>query len=70
MRDTGAGAQCLQVFESVGAEVLTQAYFYEFAFTYLAQIAARVKDACPDTPLIGFSKGNDDNPLSGVTYLC
>lgn len=54
-----AGAQCLQVFESVGAEVLTQAHFYEFAFTYLAQIAARVKDACPDTPLIGFSKGTD-----------
>ncbi|TYZ66656.1 hypothetical protein PybrP1_007474 [[Pythium] brassicae (nom. inval.)] len=52
-----AGAQALQVFESVGAEVLTQAHFYEFAFPYMAQIAARVKDAAPATPLVVFSKG-------------
>lgn len=54
-----AGAQALQVFETVGAEVLTRDHFYEFAFTYLAQIAARVKDVCPETPLIAFSKGTD-----------
>ncbi|CAK4641789.1 hypothetical protein LEN26_013513 [Aphanomyces euteiches] len=52
-----AGAQALQVFESVGAEVLTQEHFYEFAFTYMAQIAERVKDKLPTVPLIGFSKG-------------
>ena len=52
-----AGAQALQVFESVGAETLTQDHFYTFCFPYLAQVAKRVKDACPDTPLIGFSKG-------------
>ncbi|KAF1777532.1 Uroporphyrinogen decarboxylase HemE [Phytophthora cactorum] len=38
-----AGAQALQVFESVGAEVLTQDHFYEFVFPYLVQIADRVK---------------------------
>ncbi|ETV64940.1 uroporphyrinogen decarboxylase [Aphanomyces astaci] len=52
-----AGAQALQVFESVGAEVLTQAHFYEFAFPYMAQIAERVKDKLPTVPLVGFSKG-------------
>lgn len=52
-----AGAQALQVFESVGAETLTRDHFYEFAYPYLAQIASRVKAALPKTPLIGFSKG-------------
>jgi uroporphyrinogen decarboxylase len=53
-----AGAQALQVFESVGAEVLTQEHYYEFAFTYLAQIAERVRDVVPSSvPLICFSKG-------------
>jgi uroporphyrinogen decarboxylase len=52
-----AGAQALQVFESVGAEVLTQEHFMEFCFPYLQQIAARVKDAVPDTPIVCFSKG-------------
>ncbi|GAB9470910.1 Uroporphyrinogen decarboxylase [Globisporangium polare] len=52
-----AGAQALQVFESVGAEVLTQEHYFEFAFPYMAQIAARVKDATPDTPIVCFSKG-------------
>ena len=54
-----AGAQVLQVFESVGAEGLTQDHFYEFVFPYLEQIAERVKAECPDTPLIVFSKGTD-----------
>lgn len=52
-----AGAQALQVFESVGAEVLTQEHYYEFCFPYLQQIAARVKEAAPDTPIVCFSKG-------------
>lgn len=54
-----AGAQALQVFESVGVESLTQAQFFEFVFPYLEYIAARVKGTCPDTPLIMFSKGTD-----------
>ncbi len=33
-----AGAQALQVFESVGAEFLTQEHYYEFAFPYLEQV--------------------------------
>ena len=33
-----AGAQLLQVFETVGAEVLTQKHYYEFAYPYLAQV--------------------------------
>ncbi|RLN97475.1 hypothetical protein BBJ28_00003738 [Nothophytophthora sp. Chile5] len=52
-----AGAQALQVFESVGAEVLTQDHYYEFVLPYLAQIASRVKDEAPDTPIVCFSKG-------------
>ncbi|KDO19912.1 hypothetical protein SPRG_14821 [Saprolegnia parasitica CBS 223.65] len=35
-----AGAQALQVFESVGAEYLTQEHYYEFAFPYLAEVGA------------------------------
>jgi uroporphyrinogen decarboxylase len=54
-----AGAQVLQVFESVGVESLTQCQYYEFVFPYLKRIAESVKDACPDTPLIMFSKGTD-----------
>ncbi|CAI5703354.1 unnamed protein product [Peronospora effusa] len=51
-----AGAQALQVFETVGAEVLTQDHFYEFVFPYLVQIANRVK-AETDTPMVCFCKG-------------
>lgn len=54
-----AGAQVLQVFESVGVEGLTQDQYYEFALPYLSDIAERVKDSCGDTPLIVFSKGTD-----------
>ncbi|KAG7400887.1 hypothetical protein PHYBOEH_004099 [Phytophthora boehmeriae] len=52
-----AGAQALQVFESVGAEVLTQDHYYEFVFPYLVQIADRVKAEAPNTPMVCFSKG-------------
>ncbi|EEY57967.1 uroporphyrinogen decarboxylase, putative [Phytophthora infestans T30-4] len=52
-----AGAQALQVFETVGAEVLTQDHFYEFVFPYLVQIADRVKAEIPDTPIVCFCKG-------------
>ncbi|KAF0700300.1 Aste57867_9178 [Aphanomyces stellatus] len=67
-----AGAQALQVFESVGAEVLTQDHFYEFCFTYMAQIAERVKDKLPTVPLIGFSKGTPYalEKLSHTRYDC
>lgn len=67
-----AGAQALQVFESVGAEVLTQAHYYEFAFPYMAQIAARVKDAAPETPLVVFSKGTPYaySALADTQYDC
>lgn len=67
-----AGAQALQVFESVGAEVLTQDHFYEFTFPYMAQIAARVKDAAPNTPIVGFSKGTPYayERLSETQYDC
>jgi len=37
-----AGAQMLQVFESVGAEHLTQEHYYEFVLPYLQQISTRV----------------------------
>lgn len=53
-----AGAQVLQVFESVAGEAVTQAHYYEFSLPYLEQIAARVKDACgPTIPIVCFSKG-------------
>ncbi|KAL0592624.1 hypothetical protein ABG067_000188 [Albugo candida] len=53
-----AGAQVLQVFESVAAESVTQEHYFEFAFPYLEQIAARVKDACGENvPVVCFSKG-------------
>lgn len=53
-----AGAQVLQVFESVAAESVTQKHYFEFAFPYLEQIAARVKDACGENvPVVCFSKG-------------
>uniref|UniRef100_M4B3X3 Uroporphyrinogen decarboxylase n=1 Tax=Hyaloperonospora arabidopsidis (strain Emoy2) TaxID=559515 RepID=M4B3X3_HYAAE len=51
-----AGAQALQVFETVGAEALTQDHFYEFVFPYMAQIANRVK-AEIDVPMVCFCKG-------------
>ncbi|KAF1795790.1 Uroporphyrinogen decarboxylase (URO-D) [Phytophthora cactorum] len=44
------------VFESVGAEVLTQDHFYEFVFPYLVQIADRVKAEIPDTPIYAYEK--------------
>lgn len=67
-----AGAQALQVFESVGAEVLTQEHFYEFCYKYLSQIASRVKDVIPETPLICFSKGTQYayTKLSETKYDC
>ncbi|OQR84752.1 uroporphyrinogen decarboxylase [Thraustotheca clavata] len=68
-----AGAQALQIFESVGAEYLTQDHFYEFAFPYLAQIAERVREAVPATvPLVGFSKGTQYayEKLSYTKYDC
>jgi uroporphyrinogen decarboxylase len=67
-----AGAQALQVFESVAAEVLTQEHFYEFCFPYLEQIAARVKDATPSTPIVCFSKGTSYayEKLSHTQYDC
>ncbi|KAI9920078.1 hypothetical protein PsorP6_015655 [Peronosclerospora sorghi] len=51
-----AGAQTLQIFETVGAEALTQDHFYEFVFPYLVQIVERVK-AEIITPLVCFCKG-------------
>ncbi|KAI9917969.1 hypothetical protein PsorP6_012321 [Peronosclerospora sorghi] len=51
-----AGAQALQIFETVGAEALTQDHFYEFVFPYLVQILERVK-AEIKTPLVCFCKG-------------
>lgn len=52
-----AGAQALQVFETVGAEALTQDHFYEFVYPYLVQIADRVKAEVPNAPLVCFCKG-------------
>ena len=54
-----AGAQALQVFETVGVDTLSQEQFYTFVYPYLKDIAKRVKDECPNTPLIVFSKGTD-----------
>ncbi|GFH47896.1 hypothetical protein CTEN210_04372 [Chaetoceros tenuissimus] len=54
-----AGAQVLQVFESVAVESLTQDQYYEFVYPYLSSIAERVKRQCGDTPLLLFSKGTD-----------
>lgn len=67
-----AGAQLLQVFESVGAEVLTQEHYYEFAFPYLAQIATRVKEIAPSIPMIVFSKGTNFayEKLAETQYDC
>ncbi|DBA04047.1 TPA: hypothetical protein N0F65_009394 [Lagenidium giganteum] len=67
-----AGAQALQVFESVAAEVVTQEHYYEFCFPYLEQIAARVKDVTPSTPLVCFSKGTPYayERLSRTQYNC
>eukprot|EP01116_Phalansterium_solitarium_P006061 TRINITY_DN18376_c0_g1_i1.p1 TRINITY_DN18376_c0_g1~~TRINITY_DN18376_c0_g1_i1.p1 ORF type:complete len:377 (-),score=92.29 TRINITY_DN18376_c0_g1_i1:182-1312(-) len=51
-----AGAQLLQVFDSWAGE-LAPDVFFEFAYPYLQQIAAKVKAAYPDVPLIVFAKG-------------
>ena len=52
-----AGAQALQVFETVGAAELTPEHRAEFVVPYLAQIAARVRARVGDgVPLIVFSK--------------
>ncbi|KAJ1736242.1 Uroporphyrinogen decarboxylase in heme biosynthesis [Coemansia biformis] len=51
-----AGAQALQVFESWAGE-LSPRDFSEFSLPYLAQIAAHVKQRCPDVPLTVFAKG-------------
>ncbi|KAJ0398377.1 hypothetical protein ATCC90586_000714 [Pythium insidiosum] len=67
-----AGAQALQVFESVAAEELTQEHYYEFCFPYLEQIAARVKEQAPSTPIVCFSKGTPFayEKLSHTRYDC
>jgi uroporphyrinogen decarboxylase len=51
-----AGAQLLQVFDS-WAGLLSPQGFRTFGLPYLEDIAARVKSACPDVPLIVFAKG-------------
>jgi uroporphyrinogen decarboxylase len=52
-----AGAQALQVFETVGAAELTPEHRAEFVVPYLAQIASRVRARVGDgVPLICFSK--------------
>lgn len=51
-----AGAQVLQVFDS-WAGILDPATFSEITYPFLEQIAARVKEQCPETPLIVFAKG-------------
>ncbi|KAJ2764012.1 Uroporphyrinogen decarboxylase in heme biosynthesis [Coemansia nantahalensis] len=51
-----AGAQALQVFESWAGE-LSPRDFAEFSLPYLRQIAAHVKQRCPDVPLTVFAKG-------------
>jgi len=51
-----AGAQLLQVFDS-WAGLLGPQMFRKFLFPFLEQIADRVKDACPEVPLIVFAKG-------------
>lgn len=76
----GAGAQMLQVFETVGGAELSQEHYYEFVLPYLQQIARRVKERSPHllaaagdqpaVPMIIFSK---DTPyaleaLTGAGY--
>jgi uroporphyrinogen decarboxylase len=60
-----AGAQMLQVFETVGAAEISQEQYYEFVLPYLQQIARRVKERTPqllvegdqqEIPMIVFSK--------------
>ena len=52
-----AGAQALQVFETVGASELTPEHISEFVTPYLEQIARRVRARVgPDVPLICFCK--------------
>lgn len=51
-----AGAQLLQVFDS-WAGLLSPHGFRTFGLPYLKTIASRVKQACPDVPLIVFAKG-------------
>ena len=40
-----AGAQMLQLFETVGAQELSRDQFYEFVLPYLKQVARRVREA-------------------------
>ena len=51
-----AGAQALQVFDSHAGE-LAPSVFRQLVLPGLRDIAARVKDAHPNVPLIGFARG-------------
>ncbi len=52
-----AGAQVLQVFDS-WAGILDPETFRTLVFPHLQEVAARVKSACPDVPLIAFARGS------------
>eukprot|EP00762_Andalucia_godoyi_P007875 ANDGO_01296.mRNA.1 Uroporphyrinogen decarboxylase len=51
-----AGASAIQVFDSWANELSVDA-FMRFSYPFLKQIAQRVKEQCPGTPLIVFAKG-------------
>ena len=57
IKQVGAGADMLQLFESWAALLAGQpAEFERFIIRPTQQIIARVKAACPDTPIIGFPR--------------
>jgi uroporphyrinogen decarboxylase len=60
-----AGAQMLQLFETVGAQELTQEQYYEFVLPYLQQVARRLKAGMPAALEAG---GGDPNTF--VPLIC
>lgn len=51
-----SGAQCIQIFDS-WAHCLTPELWVRFAAPSVRQVAASVRQACPDVPLIYFANG-------------
>ena len=56
IRQIDAGADAVQIFDSWSG-VLDEACFEEYCVKPVAEIVSRVRQAHPDTPIIGFPKG-------------
>lgn len=73
IRQVEAGADAVQIFDS-WAGVLDEACFAAYCIAPVARMVRRVREACPDVPIIGFPRGAGSlydgyRDATGVTAL-